>query len=99
MCLNRVAGQQISLHPYGGGDPGICRIFSGDNNLGDGHTTCDASFVVPDGYSERGRIQLVPIEEVLGTDLQVFFLKIDVEGYEYKVMKTVSTLLEKVGEP
>jgi len=83
------------LFPYGGGDHAICRLYSDIENVGDGHTTCNESFPIPYRYEERGRIQLVPIDEVIGPKERIFFLKIDVEGYELKVMKTAKWLLKK----
>jgi hypothetical protein len=95
-------------------------MYSDIGNVGDGHTTCDPAFVLPERYAERSAIQLAPLEDVLGTDLQIFMLKvrmtfptrawvldagwalsdwrpsqqIDVEGYEYDVMRTAKRLLK-----
>lgn len=39
---------------------------------------------------------MAPVEGVLGTDIKIFFLKIDVEGFELNVMKTAANLLRNV---
>ena len=54
---------------------------------------------MPENHTVRDVIHLVPVEEVLGIDARVFFLKIDVEGFELKVMRTLSKLLSKVRIP
>jgi len=64
------------LFPYGGGEHQQCRMYSDIGNVGDGHTTCDPTFVLPERYAERSAIQLAPLEDVLGTDLQIFMLKV-----------------------
>lgn len=76
MCLNPGVGNNVMLFPYGGGEHQQCRMYSDIGNVGDGHTTCDPTFVLPERYAERSAIQLAPLEDVLGTDLQIFMLKV-----------------------
>ena len=65
-------------------------MYSDVGNVGDGHTTCDPTFVLPDRYAERSAIQLAPLEEVLGTDLQVFLLKVRTPSISSKARGALS---------
>jgi FkbM family methyltransferase len=94
MCMNPKMGKKIMLFPYGVGEPALCTLISAETNVGDGHTKCDPGYTLDqEGYVDRGRIQIVPLESVISSEVQIFFLKIDVEGFELRVMKTARNLL------
>eukprot|EP00959_Pyramimonas_sp_CCMP1952_P286232 5985523-Pyramimonas_sp.AAC.1 len=96
MCMNPEMAERIMLFPYGLGEHAVCTLISHKENVGDGHTKCGSTPPAKqDGYVDRGKIQVVPLEDVINEQEKIFFLKIDVEGYELRVMKTARSLLKR----
>jgi len=96
MCRHPRLGGRVTLLPYGAGQRGACSLRSHVGNRGDGIVSCAAESASPlPGYESRGTVQLVPVEEAVGEHLRIFFLKLDVEGFELDVMRTLPGLLAK----
>eukprot|EP00240_Pyramimonas_obovata_P005911 CAMPEP_0118931162 /NCGR_PEP_ID=MMETSP1169-20130426/7596_1 /TAXON_ID=36882 /ORGANISM="Pyramimonas obovata, Strain CCMP722" /LENGTH=337 /DNA_ID=CAMNT_0006873629 /DNA_START=203 /DNA_END=1216 /DNA_ORIENTATION=+ len=96
MCMNPEMAERIMLFPYGLGEHATCTLISHKENVGDGHTKCGTEPPeLSNGYVDRGKIQVVPLVEVVNEQEKLFFLKIDVEGYELRVMKTARSLLKR----
>jgi len=101
MCANPLLKQKITLNKFGlGGQDDHCIIISGDDNLGDGNAKCgeDAKKPIPPGYHQRATMEVRRLDDVLTEQhiSQVSFVKMDVEGFECKVMVGGQSLLTKL---
>ena len=95
---------RITLYPFGlGAKDAICYIYSGDNNVGDGHVKCvenESDVKHQDDYTIRGRIPVHRLDDVINIDeedLHIVAIKMDTEGYEAHVLEGGSKVLLEGG--
>lgn len=78
-----------------------CKVISLWSNVGDGNMHCnneDGSEVpIPDGYQVRNTVDLVRLDSYVKQDIHL--IKIDVEGFEYHVLKGATEFFKSYNVP
>ena len=98
MCRNHGFGEKISLvtHALGPRIANNCSMYAPVANIGDGMMNCEADFKLPDNHLVLPFPRsMVTLDAVLG-DLgeEIAFLKMDVEGFESRVVEGARDLLQ-----
>ena len=80
----------IEPHCLGAGETShSAPIFFSRQNMG------GSSLVISDGTQGFRQIQIVNLDDFLGEESQINFIKIDVEGYEYYVLKGLKAIISQ----
>lgn len=83
--MNRMTLHSLLLSNETGNN---CKIFSGNDNRGNGMVRCDPNYQVPDGFSLLSSDANVMMLDEFGQGLEdVLVLKMDIEGHEPFVIK------------
>jgi len=103
LCANPAFKDKITVNKFGlGSEDDHCIIISGDDNLGDGWSRCGADAVQFEkqgqaGYHKRASFDTHRLDDILVQQKvqKIDFVKMDVEGFECKVMAGGQSLLTK----
>lgn len=85
LCINPDLAERITLIPMGLSDKRQeCTISSSDGNVGDGIVLCNG--LKDETTRHRGAVQLATWKDFFPENVTIIFLKVDLEGYEYKAI-------------
>jgi len=104
LCANPDIVERVDLHEVGLGDsPGRCSLMSHSINVGDGMVVCSANdmpnHLAPTNMVVREHFEVKRFDDQFPkgkfAEQKVDFVKIDVEGFECKVFRGASKLLQQ----